>query len=438
MNRHKKYKDSGIPWIGEIPKDWEVVRLKTIFYEYNKKSLFGSEELLSLSQYTGIRLKSDTSIAKSYEAENYEGYRIVKSGQFVMNIMLAWNGSYALSEYDGMISPAYCVYDFRIDCHRKYYHYLLKIEGYQIAFKTMSRGIIDSRLRLYPEQFYTFSTLTPPISNQRAIADFLDVKCAEVDELIALQGKMIDELKVYKQSVITEAVTKGLNPDAPLKDSGIEWIGHIPKHWKIVPFKTTYRLTKGLTITKADLVENGVPVISYGQIHSKLNTGTNISDSLIRYVPESLVTDNNNSLVCKGDIIFADTSEDLEGCGNCVYIDRKMVLFAGYHTIIAKNTFGLSSRYIAYLFKTDCWRYQLRTSVNGVKLFSISQKILANTSVILPSEIEQQQIADYLDTKCAEIDEMTNIKQQKIEQLKEYKKSIIYEYVTGKKQVNIE
>ena len=136
-----------------------------------------------------------------------------------------------------------------------------------------------------------------------------------------------------------------------------------------------------------------------------------------------------------GDVIFADTSEDLEGCGNCIYVDRDMTLFAGYHTIIASNRSGSFSRYLPYLFKTDCWRMQIRAVVNGVKLFSVPQKTLAATSIILPPLYEQQQIADYLDRKCAEIDELIAIKQQKIEALKEYKKSVIFEYVTGKKEV---
>jgi len=428
-------KDSGIAWIGEIPKEWEVKRLKCIFNEKNKRSKHGEETLLSLSQYTGIRPKSETLLSKSHLAESYEDYKLVNIGDFVMNIMLAWNGSFALSEYDGIVSPAYCVYSFKIDCTKKYYHYLLKTEGYPNAFKTMSRGIIDSRLRLYPEHFYTFMALIPPLYEQQSIADYLDTKCAEIDELIALHEQMIIELKSYKQSVITETVTKGLNPNAIMKDSGIDWIGQIPKEWEVKRLKAIYRLTKGLTITKADLTEKGIAVISYGQIHSKLNTGTQIDPNLIRYVPENLLFGNSNSLVNIGDFIFADTSEDLDGCGNCVYIDKEMTLFAGYHTIIAKNQTNIKNKYLAYLFKTDSWRSQLRTSVNGVKLFSISQKILASTNTIYPPLSEQQAIADYLDTKCAQIDELSQIKRQKIDELKEYKKSLIFECVTGKREI---
>ena len=275
----------------------------------------------------------------------------------------------------------------------------------------------------------------PPVPEQQAIADFLDKKCAEIDDLISLQEKIIEELTAYKQSIITEAVTKGLNPVVPMKDSGIEWIGQIPEHWKTAPFKSIYSLGKGLSITKADLVVQGVPVISYGQIHSKKNKGTTITDELIRYVPETFLEGYSEALVHVGDLVFADTSEDLEGCGNCVYIDREGTIFAGYHTIIAKNLTKEHNNYYSYLFKTDCWRMQIRSVVNGVKLYSIPQKTLSATSLLYPPLEEQRAIGEYLDERCSNIDLYISIKQSKIEALKEYKKSIIYECVTGKKDV---
>lgn len=214
------------------------------------------------------------------------------------------------------------------------------------------------------------------------------------------------------------------------KDSGIAWIGEIPEHWKVRRMKSIYNFGKGLNITKADLVDKGIPVISYGQIHSKLNIGTCIKDSLIRYVPKVFLENNNTSLVKKGDVIFADTSEDLEGCGNCIYIDRDMLLYAGYHTIIAKNISTSYNRYFSYLFQTDCWRFQIRRMVNGVKLFSIPQKLLASTDVITPSTQEQQSISTYLDQKCGKIDELITLQEEMITKLQSYKQSVITEAIT--------
>jgi type I restriction enzyme S subunit len=432
-------KDSGHAWLGDIPAHWKVEKFKNLFQI--KKDIAGAlgYDVLSVTQ-KGIKIK-DITKNEGQLAQDYSKYQLVYPNDFVMNHMDLLTGYVDCSKQTGVTSPDYRTFK-AIDIDKTLDKYYLRIFQFcytDAIFYKLGQGVSNfGRWRLPADQQNSFLLPLPSKEEQLAIADFLNIKCAEVDELIALQEKMIDELKLYKQSVITEAVTKGLNPDAPMRDSGIEWIVQIPEHWSIAPFKTIYKLTKGLTITKSDLVEDGIPVISYGQIHSKLNTGTNINNYLIRYVPNTFLDNNVSSLVNEGDVIFADTSEDLEGCGNCIYIDKEMTLFAGYHTIIAKNTAGLSNRYLAYLFKTDCWRYQLRTTVNGVKLFSISQKLLAATNVILPSATEQQTIADYLDQKCAEIDELSSIKQQKIDELKEYRKSIIYEYVTGKKQVNIE
>ena len=378
----REYKDSGIEWIGRIPKEWKTERIKALFSERNERDCQG-KTLLSVSQYFGIRPKSETDLADSHIAESYDDYKEVHKGDFVMNIMLAWNGSYAVSDYDGIVSPAYCVFKFRKDCCKKYFHYLLRTDGYPSAFKTMSRGVIDSRLRLYPEQFYTFPVIFPPSEEQQRIADYLDKKCGEIDELIALQEQMITQLTDYKQSVITEAVTKGLNPDAELVPSGIDWIGDVPKGWKIKPFKEVFRTGKGLSFTKADLVNEGFPVISYGQVHSKNNKGTQINDELIRFVPNEIVEGGNSSRVHIGDFIFADTSEDLDGCGNCVYVDKECGLYAGYHSVVAFSKRKESNKYLAYLFLTNCWRSQIRCRVSGIKVYSISQSIIKQTTLLI-------------------------------------------------------
>lgn len=312
---------------------------------------------------------------------------------------------------------------------------MFKSYGFVSQINAFTLGIREGKNIQY-EDFSLMKLPLPTIQEQQSIATYLDQKCSEIDELITLQEEMITKLQSYKQSVITEAVTKGLDKNIPLKDSGIEWIGEIPEHWEVKRMKSIYNFGKGLNITKADLVDKGISVISYGQIHSKLNTGTYIKDSLIKYVPEIFLENNNASLVKKGDIIFADTSEDLEGCGNCIYIDRDMLLYAGYHTIIAKNISTYINRYFSYLFQTDCWRSQIRKMVNGVKLFSIPQKLLSSTDIITPPLSEQQSIATYLDQKCSEIDALISIKQQKIEKLKDYKKSLIFECVTGKRKVS--
>lgn len=217
-----------------------------------------------------------------------------------------------------------------------------------------------------------------------------------------------------------------------MRNSGVEWIGEIPEDWEVKPLTSLFSFGKGLPITKEDLKENGIPVLSYGQIHSKTNTGTNIQNDLLRYVDESYLVSNPQSLVQRGDFIFADTSEDLDGCGNCAYVNFDSKLFAGYHTVILKSKDCSNNQYLAYLFKTDEWRKQIRAGLVEVKLYSISRKVLKKSSVILPPKSTQQRIASYLDKKCSKIEETIQNQQQVIEKLKAYKQSLITEAVTGK------
>ena len=213
-----------------------------------------------------------------------------------------------------------------------------------------------------------------------------------------------------------------------LKDSGIPWIGAIPEHWEVIRFKSKFATRKGLSITKADLTETGIPVVSYGQIHSKYNNGTRLVPELLRYVPSKFIKTDYYALVNNGDFIFADTSEDITGCGNAVFIDVPGPLFAGYHSIIASG--GKDNKYFAYLFQTDAWRSQVRCSVTGIKVFSISQSILSNTALIVPPLAEQETIASYLDDKCGEIDELIDVEQQMISDLESYRQAVITEAVT--------
>ena len=435
METNREMVNSGIPWIGDVPKSWKIVRNKDVFN--NSKTLVGENwintQLLSLTT-KGIKPVVIGSTSGKVP-DSYETYQVVEKDNLVMCLFdLDCSAVFSgLSPICGMISPAYKALTIKKgyspDFYAKWFDYIF--DGRKFMF--LSKNI---RYSLTYDEFASLQVVAPSLSEQQRIAEFLDRKCAEVDEMIALQEQIIEELKAYKQSVITEVVTKGLNPDAPMRDSGIEWIGQIPEHWETHPFKAFYKTTKGLNITKENLVESGMPVISYGQIHSKLNSGVRVDEALIRFVPEEYLTTNPECLSKQHDLFFADTSEDREGAGNVVYIDIDTPIFAGYHTIIARPSEKVKSKYFAYLIQTDAWRCQLRSRVSGVKVFSISQKFINQTSVIIPPISEQQAIANYLDEKCADIDSLIQTKQSKIDSLKEYKKSIIYEYVTGKREVN--
>jgi len=215
-----------------------------------------------------------------------------------------------------------------------------------------------------------------------------------------------------------------------MKDSGIAWIDKIPLGWTIKRLKWIVKFEKGLPITKDDLIKQGVPVVSYGQIHSKANNGTHLRHDLIRYVSEKYLESNPLSLGKKGDIFFADTSEDYAGIGNAVLIDVDSPVFAGYHTVIVRPDDQVYSRYLAYLFLTDAWRSQLCSRASGIKVFSITQGLLKKTTVILPPAEKAIEMTAFLDRKCSQIDTIIARQQEVIEKLKAYKLSVITEAVT--------
>lgn len=436
----REMKDSGIEWIGEIPDSWKISKISYFVSLFTGNSISHSEKE-SYEIDEGFPYIATKDINAINAIANYDnGMRV----PFNSNFKIAQKGSTLLCIEGGSAGKKItflktdvafvnklCAF-YSTTVNNKYLYYFIFSDAFVAPFNLNITGLIGG---VSLSQLNKFQLVLPTQNEQRIIANFLDDKCQKIDRLIALQEQMIEELKAYKQSVITEAVTKGLDPTVPMKDSGIEWIGEIPEGWTNCRLKQFFDFGKGLSITREDLREFGIEVISYGQIHSKANNGVDIHSSLIRYVENKYIQTNQASLTKKFDFIFADTSEDLEGCGNCVYVNEDRILFAGYHTIILKSRIRMDNKYIAYLFKTDIWRAQIRCRVSGIKLFSITNRILKDASIILPTSIEQKQIVDYLDKKCADIDSLISIKQSKINELKEYKKSMIYEYVTGKKEI---
>ncbi len=436
----RKMKDSGIEWIGEIPEEWETGKVKKY---YNIQ----------------IGFTPDTKNELLYDDTN--GYDWVNisdmiDGQTIINTKKKISQYYIEICKPKIIPKGSLMYSFKLSVGQTAYAgkniysneaiaSFLPSETVNLFFLRYSSIfiILNAQTNIYNAKILNQDLIKnayvifPTLDEQQRIADFLDQKCAQIDEILQKTRDTIAEYKKLKQSIITQAVTKGVRGKRLMKDSGIEWIGEIPEEWEIARLKRDFSFGKGLPITKDNLIENGLAVISYGQIHSKHNTGVRIYNDLIRYVSNDYIKTNSSSLVHKGDFIFADTSEDLDGCGNCVYVDRQLQLFAGYHTIILFSKNDLCNKYLAYLFKTDQWRSQIRSRVSGVKLFSISRKILANATIIFPALDEQQEIALYLDEKCAEIDTLIEKKEQLVNELESYKKSLIYEYVTGKKEVVI-
>ena len=431
----RNMKESGHPWLGKIPANWDVVYPKMLFAQ-RKDRAQQTDRQLTASQQHGVVYQDEymelTGARVVVVEKDFDILKHVEKGDFVIS-MRSFQGGIEYSDNTGCISSAYVMLIPKKEyVHNRYFKWLLKSSTYISALQSTSNLVRDGQAMRYANFIQVWLPLIP-ITEQVAIAKILDKKCLEVDTLVANVHAQIEKLKAYKQSLITEIVTRGLDQTVPVKESGVDWIESIPQTWQISPLKTLFSFGKGLSITKENLTETGIPVISYGQIHAKWNTGVTTHAELFRFVSKEYLDSNPDSLVHKGDMIMADTSEDKEGCGNCAYIDTDDTVFAGYHTIILKSLSKTNTKYLAYLFLTDHWRSQLRKQVSGVKLFSVSKRILGSTTVLIPDCAEE--IVAYLDDKCSQIDALIQIKQAKIEKLEKYKKSIIYEYVTGKKRV---
>ena len=433
--KYETMKDSRLPWIRNIPSHWNVTRIKEFMQNVSEKN-HPNATVLSLYREYGILPKASRNDNHNVTSLDTASYKLVHRGELVINKMKAWQGSLGVSDYEGIISPAYYVCRFMSDkIVKKYIHYLLRSKAYAQEFERLSTGMRVGQWDLGIDDFMSTPALIPPPNEQSAIAEYLDNQCAKIDTLIDEAKSSIEEYKKWKASLIFEAVTKGLNPNVEMKDSKLGWAKKIPSTWEIYRLKSLFSFRKGLSITKADLVEDGVPVISYGQIHAKNNTGTHLSDELLRYVPDKYLEISPECLTKHGDIVLADTSEDLAGLGNAVLIDREEAVFAGYHTIIMNPTDVTNSKYLSYLLKTDCWRSQLRANASGIKVFSLTQKMLRGCNVILPPQQEQSMIVAYLDKKCSLIDSIIFEKTATIDDLLNYKQSIIFETVTGKRKV---
>lgn len=432
----RKMKNSGFAWIGEIPANWDIQKVKFLYQVRGEKDR-SDAQVLSLYRELGVVIKSERNDNHNATSENTSNYKFVMPTDIVVNKMKAWQGSIGASEYEGIVSPAYYVFKQVSDLvYYRFVHYLLRNKSYVPEYRRLSGGIRIGQWDLSLDNFKQIPVLIPPLEEQKNIANFLDRKCGELDQLIKRTQDSIEQYRKYKQAVITRAVTGGLKKNRKMKTCDNEWLPSIPYEWELYRLKFYFTFGKGLNITKDDLADEGIPVISYGQIHAKSNPGTTIVDELYRYVPQSYLLEGEAAMVKYDDFVFADTSEDLAGCGNCVYIDRDENIFAGYHTIILRPVEEWSNRFLAYLFQSDLWRSQIRLRVSGIKLFSISQKILRELTIILPPKEEQEEIVGYLNAKCSKIDKLIQKKETFITELENYKKILIYEYVTGKREVS--
>lgn len=420
MSREMKH--SGIDWIGEVPNVWTIDTIGNLYTQRNEKVSDKDYPPLSVGKMGVV-----PQLATAAKTDDGDNRKLVKVGDFAINSRSDRRGSCGISSYDGSVSLINTIITPRTEMNPQYYNWLFHTELFADEFYKWGHGIVDDLWTTRWQEMKRIAIVVPPLAEQKAIADFLDKKCNEIDELVALQEKMIEELKSYKQSVITEAVCKGLNPNVPMKDSGVEWIGAIPKHWEIDKLVRTFDIIGSGTTPKDEggrTFEGNINWIQSGDINGGvlLECKNKISDETLRKYSALKVYKNPFIIVAMYGASVGNISiSQIDGCVNQACC------------VLSESTQSFDYMFYAIKSAKDFLIYM----AEGGGQPNISQDKLKSLWIPVPPVSEQQEIADYLDKKCSEIDQLIAIKQQKIVELKDYKKSLIYEYTTGKKEVKL-
>ncbi|MGB0833339.1 MAG: restriction endonuclease subunit S [Psychrobium sp.] len=430
---YSEYKKSNFEWLGVIPKHWEVVYSKWLFDDRNNKATQSDEMLTASQKYGVIPQKLFMKLEQQKVVQVQKGHDIlkqVKENDFVIS-MRSFQGGIEFCGYDGAVSSAYVPLVPQGDLSLLYFKYLFKSKQYIQALQSTTNLVRDGQALRY-SNFLQVKLPLPSKTEANKIGLFLDCETAKIDSLITKQEKLIELLNEKRQAVISYAVTRGLNADVPMKDSGVEWLGNIPKHWGVSKLRFISSFGRGLSITKANLQERGIPCVSYGEVHSKFGFEVDPAKHNLKFVDESYLVSSPASLLSKGDFVFADTSEDIDGSGNFTQLTSNDMVFAGYHTVVVRPFGENYYRFLAYMFDSPVYRTQVRNGVKGVKVFSVTQAILKNTNVWLPPFDEQKEIANELDQKTKNIDKLIAKQQEAILLMKERKTALISAAVTGK------
>ncbi len=424
----REMKDSGVRWLGMIPEAWDLDKIVSLYSERSTK--VSDRDYLALSVTKQGIVPQLESAAKT---DNGNNRKLIKKNDFVINSRSDRRGSCGISEYEGSCSLINTVLAPKNNMVNQYYNYLFKTELFADEFYKWGNGIVDDLWSTKWSRMKNIMVPFPPLEEQRVIADYLDIKCTQIDTIIAKEQSVIEKLQEYKRAIITNAVVKGLDLTVEMVDSGIEWIDSIPNHWKIkrLIFSAYIRARLGWKGLKADeYTSEGHPFLS----------AVNIQNDKLVWEDLNFINDNryDESPEIKlelGDLLLV---KDGAGIGKCAVVDQ-----LPYGTATTNSSLGvitpypeLNSMYLYYFFESAIFQNYISRIKNGMGVPHLTQGNLKNIMVVIPPYCEQEAIVAYLDEKCSSLDSIILKKQALIDKLTEYKKSLIYEVVTGKKEVS--
>ncbi|EAL9781085.1 restriction endonuclease subunit S [Campylobacter upsaliensis] len=420
------YKPSGIKWLGEIPQSWEIKPLQAIFNQRNEQNNnLEFQTILSLVKDVGVIPYEEKGNVGNKAKDDLQGYKIARVNDLVLNKMNAVIGSLGVSKYDGLVSPIYLVlYIENPNYLIAYYSYLFQTKSIQKFLRKFAYGIMEIRESIDYLEFKKMFLPTPPLQEQKEIAEFLDKKCEKIQNYINKKQKLITLLQEKKQALINEAVTKGLNPNIESKNSGIEYLGLIPHHWEVVRSGLIYKNISSGTTPQSDNDEyykNGnIFWINSGDLNDSVLTNSKnkitqkamMAHSALKIFPKgSLIIAMYGATIGKVSILGIDACTN-QAC--CVLCESKY----------------LNTRFVFYYFVAK--RQDLISMAYGGGQPNISQDIIKNFKIPLPPLQEQKEIAEFLDKKCEKINSAIEKTKRQITLIKEYKNTLINEAVCGR------
>lgn len=434
MPKYETYKDSGYAWIGKIPADWEISRLGSCLTPVSVKN-YPELPLLSITRELGVieRDIEDQESNHNYIPDDLSGYKLLKKGQFGMNKMKAWQGSYGVSKYTGIVSPAYFIFGFAKAMNPEFFNWAIRSKLYVSYFGSASDGVRVGQWDLSKTRMKDIPFILPDEKQQELIAKFLDKKTSQIDEAIAIKEKQISLLKERKQIIIQQAVTQGRDPNVPLKDSGVDWIGKIPAHWEVVKLKLlTDKIVDGAHFTPT-YVDKGVPFLRVTDL-SNMKDGV-INWEAVRYIPEKEHKELiKRAKADKGDVLLSKNGTI--GLTKVIDWDIEFSFFVSLCLIKLKSQ--LNPNYFTSFFNSPIVDKQIsfgssRTSVTNLHLEKIKELL-----IILPPLNEQDEVMNFINQIDAKYDPAIYVQVQQIEKLKEYKTALINSAVTGKIKITPE
>jgi len=429
MKRYLIYRDSEIDWIGEIPEHWEVKRNKYIFKEINEHSETGLETLLMVSQRYGL-VEREEFAERPTLFESLIGYKICQVNDLILNKLKAYLGVFFRASISGIVSPDYTVFRAIENIEVYYFEHLFKTPLYISELNRESKGIVIGFFRLYTPDFYNLFSVFPPFKEQKQIVNYIRYKSVEIGHFISNKQRLIELLKEQKTAIVNRAVTKGLNPHAPMKPSDIQWLAEIPAHWKILPLKHIAKIQTGVTLGKSytDVTLETRPYLRVANVQDGY---LDLSDIKNIELPKSEV---NRYILKVNDVLMTEGGDfDKLGRGYVWEGQIQDCLHQNHIFAVRPDLSCLKSYFLAVLMKSSYGRnYFIFTSKQTTNLASTNSTTLKNLKIILPSVDEQTEILNFIEEESAKIDFAIAKIEKEIELIQEYRTTLISDAVTGK------